>query len=57
MKYKPYLMKDVHAGEALNKFRVISTFAGGGGSLLPSLESKLSAPFRTQKRHPFRCLS
>ena len=32
MKYKPYLMKDVHAGEALNKFRVISTFAGGGGS-------------------------
>ena len=32
MKYKPYLMKDVYAGEALNKFRVISTFAGGGGS-------------------------
>ena len=32
MKYQPYLMKDVHAGEALNKFRVISTFAGGGGS-------------------------
>ena len=26
MKYKPYLMKDVYAGEALNKFRVISTF-------------------------------
>ena len=32
MKYKPYLLKDVYAGEALNKFRVISTFAGGGGS-------------------------
>ena len=32
MKYKPYLLKDVHAGEAQNKFRVISTFAGGGGS-------------------------
>tara|TARA_R110001592_G_scaffold7206_2_gene40665 strand:- start:3432 stop:3644 length:213 start_codon:yes stop_codon:yes gene_type:complete len=32
MKYKPYLMKDVYAGEALEKFRVISTFAGGGGS-------------------------
>ena len=32
MKYKPYLLKDVYAGEALEKFRVISTFAGGGGS-------------------------
>ena len=32
MKYKPYLLKDVYAGEALNKFRVISTFVGGGGS-------------------------
>ncbi len=32
MKYKPYLMKDVYAGEALEKFTVISTFAGGGGS-------------------------
>ena len=25
-------MKDVHAGEAQEKFTVISTFAGGGGS-------------------------
>ena len=33
------------------------TVAEGGGSLLPSLESTLSAPFRTQKRHPFGCLS
>ena len=32
MKYKPYMMKDVIAGEEQNKFRVISTFAGGGGS-------------------------
>ena len=32
MKYKPYLMKDVLDGEAQEKFRVISTFAGGGGS-------------------------
>ena len=32
MKYKPYLIKDVLDGEAQEKFRVISTFAGGGGS-------------------------
>lgn len=32
MKYKPYLLKDVLDAEALKKFRVISTFAGGGGS-------------------------
>ena len=32
MKYTPYYMKDVHAGEAQEKFTVISTFAGGGGS-------------------------
>ena len=32
MKYKPYMMKDVIAGEKQNKFKVISTFAGGGGS-------------------------
>ena len=32
MKYTPYYMKDVRAGEAQEKFTVISTFAGGGGS-------------------------
>ena len=26
MKYKPYMMKDVIAGEKQNKFKVISTF-------------------------------
>jgi len=31
-KYKPYLLKDVYEAEEQNKFRVISTFAGGGGS-------------------------
>jgi len=30
--YKPYFMKDVHDASAQNKFTVISTFAGGGGS-------------------------
>ena len=30
--YKPYLLKDVHDASAQNKFSVISTFAGGGGS-------------------------
>ena len=30
--YQKYTMKDVRAGEAQNKFNVISTFAGGGGS-------------------------
>ena len=39
MKYKPYLMKDVLDGEAQEKFRVISTFAGGGGSSLSLFES------------------
>ena len=32
MKYKPYNMKDVHDASNQNKFNVISTFAGGGGS-------------------------
>lgn len=32
MKYKPYLLTDVHKASAQNKFNVISTFAGGGGS-------------------------
>ena len=32
MKYKPYKMQDVHDASAQNKFKVISTFAGGGGS-------------------------
>jgi DNA (cytosine-5)-methyltransferase 1 len=32
MKYKPYNMKDVHEASNQNKFNVISTFAGGGGS-------------------------
>ena len=30
--YKPYLLKDVYDASAQNKFTVISTFAGGGGS-------------------------
>ena len=30
--YKPYLLKDVHEASKQNKFNVISTFAGGGGS-------------------------
>ena len=30
--YKPYLIKDVHEASNQNKFNVISTFAGGGGS-------------------------
>src|SRR6056300_1453515 len=30
--YKPYLLKDVHEASNQNKFNVISTFAGGGGS-------------------------
>ena len=30
--YKKYTMEDVRTGEAQNKFNVISTFAGGGGS-------------------------
>ena len=32
MKYKPYTLKDVKEASAQNKFNVISTFAGGGGS-------------------------
>ena len=32
MKYKPYLLQDVYDAAAQNKFNVISTFAGGGGS-------------------------
>ena len=32
LKYKPYLLKDVYDASAQNKFNVISTFAGGGGS-------------------------
>jgi DNA (cytosine-5)-methyltransferase 1 len=30
--YEKYTMEDVRAGEAQNRFNVISTFAGGGGS-------------------------
>ena len=30
--YEKYTMEDVRAGEVQNKFNVISTFAGGGGS-------------------------
>ena len=30
--YQPYTLKDVFAASAQNKFNVISTFAGGGGS-------------------------
>ena len=32
MKYKPYNLKDVHDASTQEKFKVISTFAGGGGS-------------------------
>jgi len=32
MKYTPYTLKDVTDASAQNKFNVISTFAGGGGS-------------------------
>ena len=32
MKYKPYTLQDVKEASAQNKFNVISTFAGGGGS-------------------------
>lgn len=32
MKYTPYTLKDVYDAEALERFTVISTFAGGGGS-------------------------
>jgi len=32
MKYTPYTLQDVYNGEALEKFKVVSTFAGGGGS-------------------------
>ena len=32
MIYEPYYLKDVHTASAQNKFNVISTFAGGGGS-------------------------
>ena len=32
MAYKPYTLKDVYDASAQEKFKVISTFAGGGGS-------------------------
>ena len=32
MKYKKYYLQDVYDAEKQNKFNVISTFAGGGGS-------------------------
>ena len=32
MKYKPYKLEDVVNASNQNKFNVISTFAGGGGS-------------------------
>lgn len=32
MKYTPYTLADVNAASSQNKFNVISTFAGGGGS-------------------------
>ena len=32
MKYVPYNLQDVYDASAQNKFTVISTFAGGGGS-------------------------
>ena len=32
MKYVPYNLEDVNNASAQNKFNVISTFAGGGGS-------------------------
>ena len=31
-KYKPYTLKDVYDASSQEKFKVISTFAGGGGS-------------------------
>ena len=34
MTYKPYFMKDVIDNSNKELFNVISTFAGGGGSLL-----------------------
>ena len=32
MKYKKYNLQDVYDASSQNKFNVISTFAGGGGS-------------------------
>ena len=32
MKYKPYNLKDVVKASEQEKFTVVSTFAGGGGS-------------------------
>ena len=32
MSYKPYTLQDVYDAEAQEKFQVVSTFAGGGGS-------------------------
>ena len=32
MRYKPYTLQDVVNASNQNKFNVISTFAGGGGS-------------------------
>ena len=32
MSYTPYTLQDVYNGESLEKFNVVSTFAGGGGS-------------------------
>ena len=32
MKYKSYMLQDVYDASKQNKFKVISTFAGGGGS-------------------------
>ena len=32
MEYYPYKLQDVYDAAAQNKFTVISTFAGGGGS-------------------------
>ena len=32
MKYKPYNLKDVVEASKQEKFTVVSTFAGGGGS-------------------------
>ena len=32
MKYVPYNLEDVNNASTQNKFNVISTFAGGGGS-------------------------
>ena len=31
-KYSPYTLQDVYDASSQNKFNVISTFAGGGGS-------------------------